>query len=109
MREPERAGWRYYAAIVLFLAVLAFAVLGLVRSSSFGRPSGSARRAAEAPSFRAPGGEKAPVRIVLGPAATPQIPPPTRSAPTEPPSRTYLHPPEAPITAVPQPGAQPRL
>ncbi|HEV8610725.1 MAG TPA: hypothetical protein VGS98_11755 [Thermoanaerobaculia bacterium] len=104
-RDPERPGWAYYAAIVLFVAVLGFAVLGLVRSSSraaaaTGRPSTSSSRTTPSP----PG-----IPLATGPVPTPQIPPPSPSAPTQPPSRTYLYPSsELATTAPPEPGAQPR-
>lgn len=99
---PRRAGWSYYAAVAVFLAVLAFAVLGLVRSSSVARFT-----AGEPASAATPPAERAAVRP--GPVPTAQIPPPTRSAPTLPPSRTYLHPPpELGTTPVPEAAAQPR-
>lgn len=95
--EPRRPGFSYYAAVVVFLAVLAFAVLGLVRSSSVARFSADEPAAVTTPGVT-------PRR----PVPTAQIPPPTRSAPTQPPSRTYLHPPpELGVRAEPEP-AQPR-
>ena len=89
---PSRAG--YYLAIALFLAILAFAVLGLVRASSLGGPASSDPKKTPLP---------APTRTVIAglPAPTAQIPPPTPSEPTRPPSVTYLYPP-------PDEGPQPR-
>jgi hypothetical protein len=100
--EPRRVGWTYYAAVVVFLGVLAFAVLGLVRSSSL---AGAAQdRKPDASTSTASPTRTVPP-LASGPVPTPQIPPPIRSFPTEPPSRTYLHsPPEQ--AAAPQ--AQPR-
>jgi len=97
---PPRAA--YYTAVALFLAILAFAVLGLVRSTSLaGAGSREAERAPRpAATWTAPAG---------APVPTAQIPPPTPSAPTRPPSVTYLYPPpEAPVTASPETGPQPR-
>jgi hypothetical protein len=88
--EPRRVGWTYYAAVVLFLAVLAFAVLGLVRSSSLAGAAQDRKPDASTPSA-SPTPTVPP--LAAGPVPTPQIPPPTRSFPTQPPSRTYLHPP----------------
>jgi hypothetical protein len=100
--EPERPGWAYYAAVVIFVAVLAFAVLGLVRSSS---RAGAAGRTAPLPT---PATTPA-IRLATGRVLTPQIPPPSPSAPTQPPSRTHLHPPpEVAATTPPEPDAQPR-
>lgn len=104
-RDPERASWAYYAAIVLFVAVLAFAVLGLVRSSSLA--GASTARGPEKPRSITPLARQ--ISLAAGPVATPQIPPPTPGAPTEPPSRTYIHPPpELAGTPPPAPAAQPR-
>jgi len=104
-REPERPPWAYYAAIVLFVAVVGFAVLGLVRSTS---RAGAATGRPPSPSPATT--PTAPVTLPrIGPVATPQIPPPPPSAPTQPPSRTYLFAaPELATTAAPSPGAQPR-
>lgn len=97
--EPERPGWAYYAAVVIFVAVLAFAVLGLVRSSSRAGASGRPAPPAATPTDRA-------IRLVTGRLPTPQIPPRSSAAPTQPPSRTYLYPPpEAAATPLPEPGA----
>lgn len=105
--DREKTRWAYYATIVLFVGVLAFAILGLVRSTgsagaSTGRhPNDPQSRSATPPPTRVP--------LANGRIPTPQIPPPTPSAPTEPPSRTYLHPaPELAGTAPPAPAAQPR-
>jgi hypothetical protein len=99
--EPERPGWAYYAAVVIFVAVLAFAVLGLVRSSSRAAASGRQTPLSTTPTDLA-------IRLATGRLPTPQIPPPSPSAPTQPPSRTYLHPPPPlAATAPPEPGAQP--
>ncbi|HMA17815.1 MAG TPA: hypothetical protein VKS03_05190 [Thermoanaerobaculia bacterium] len=104
--EREKQGWGYYAAIILFIAVLAFAVLGLVRSSSF---AGASTGRTDEPGMSSPAASPPGVRLTTGPVATPRIPPPTPSAPTEPPSRTYIYPPpEAGAIAVPGPAAQPR-
>jgi hypothetical protein len=89
-RESASPGWAYYAAVVLFVGVLAFAILGLVRSSSLAgastrRRSGSPRSSV----MPTPAG----IRLSTGRIPTPQIPPPSPVAPTEPPSRTYLYPP----------------
>ena len=104
-QQADRPGWAYYAALVLFFAILAFAVLGLVRSSS---QAGTVEdRPAGAPATPA----RIRIPLATGPVATPQIPPPTPAAPTEPPSRTYVHaPPELAATAVPAPDreVQPR-
>lgn len=88
----SRAG--YYLAFALFLAILAFAVLGLVRASSLARPASRDPKGTPPP---------APTRTVIAglPAPTAQIPPPTPSEPTRPPSVTYLYPP-------PDEGSQPR-
>jgi hypothetical protein len=97
---PSRAA--YYTAVALFLAILAFAVLGLVRSTSLAGAGLGEKESAPRP---------APTRTPRAdaPVPTAQIPPPTPSAPTRPPSVTYLYPPpEAPVTASPEPGAQPR-
>ena len=104
-RDPERPGWGYYAAIALFVGVLAFAILGLVRSTSSAGAS-DARRGGPSDSAVTP---TPGVALATGRIPTPQIPPPTRSDPTQPPSRTYLHPPpELAATAPPEPAAQPR-
>ena len=105
-RDDRRPGWPYYAAIVLFIGVLGFAVLGLVRSSTLAgastqKENGKAR--GTTPTSRS--------LLAKGPVATPQIPPPTPSAPTQPPSRTYLHPPPELLPTAelpPEPGGQPR-
>jgi hypothetical protein len=104
--DDARPRWPYYAAIVLFVAVLAFAVLGLVRSSTL---AGAAPRKEVAVPSPTPTPR---LTLASGPVATPQIPPPTPSGPTRPPSQTYLHPPpELLPTAVPppDPATQPRL
>jgi hypothetical protein len=99
--EPERPGWAYYAAVVIFVAVLAFAVLGLVRSSSRAGASGRPTPLPTTPPDPA-------IRLATGRLPTPQIPPPSPSAPTQPPSRIYLYPPpELAATALPEPRAQP--
>ncbi|MEO8348881.1 MAG: hypothetical protein ABI610_08215 [Acidobacteriota bacterium] len=89
MGDDGRPGWAYYGAIALFVGILGFAVLGLLRSSSLvgSAPTGSASREL-APT-------KGPAHSVLavGPPPTIRIPPPTASAATPPPSRTYIHPP----------------
>jgi hypothetical protein len=99
-RVAARPRWGYYAALVLFVAILAFAVLGLVRSSS--RAGAAGRPSSTTPSPSA-------IPLAKGPIATPQIPPPPPSAPTQPPSRTILYPPpEVAATAPSEPGDQPR-
>ena len=98
---PRPTGWAYYSAVVLFLAVLAFAVLGLVRSTTVARVSGGVSESVVTPAGTP--------RARTGPVPTAQIPPPTRSAPTQPPSRTYLHPPPETVTTPDsEPAAQPR-
>ena len=95
----RRPGWSYYFALVLFIAILAFAVLGLVRSSTVVRVVADAPEGATTP----------PSAVRTGPVPTAQIPPPTPSAPTPPPSRTYLHPPpELGATAEQGEAVQPR-
>lgn len=98
--DPPRAG--YYLAVAIFLAVLAFAVLGLVRASSLG---GSASAGPD----RTPQSTPTP-RLAPGlPAPTAQIPPPTPAGPTRPPSMTYLYPPpEERVTASRPATDQPR-
>jgi hypothetical protein len=104
IRRQDRPGWGYYAAIVLFVGVLAFAVLGLVRSTSFAGAS-NARRGSPAAPTPTPGG----IHLLTGTVPTPQIPPPTPSTPTRPPSRTYLYPPpELGEPTPPAPAGQPR-
>jgi hypothetical protein len=104
---PSRAA--YYFAVALFVAILAFAVLGLVRSSTLAVSGRSDRPATPRPSdARTP--------TAAGPAPTAEIPPPTRSAPTRPPSVTYLYPPPEETAAalpevtppIPEPTPQPR-
>lgn len=86
----ERPGWAYYGAIALFVGILGFAVLGLIRSSSLvgAAPAGSASR--EIPPTKGPGPGSV---LFAGPPPTIRIPPPTASVATPPPSRTYIHPP----------------
>lgn len=107
-REDRRPGWPYYAAIVLFIGVLGFAVLGLVRSSTLA--GAASQRGAEKDSAK--GADPTPRSFLAkGPVPTPQIPPPTPSEPTQPPSRTYLHPPPDVVPTAelpPEPAAQPR-
>jgi hypothetical protein len=80
-------------------------VLGLVRSSSLA--GASTARGHEQPRPVTP--RARPNSLATGPVATPQIPPPTPSEPTEPPSRTYIHPPpELAGTPSPAPAAQSR-
>ena len=98
--DPPRAG--YYLAVALFVAILAFAVLGLVRSSSLVGQASHDPGKTPLPT---------PTRTVVAglPVPTAQIPPPTPAEPTRPPSITYLYPPpEASVTAVPEAGDQPR-
>ena len=98
--DPPRA--RYYMAVAVFLAILTFAVLGLVRVSSLVGPALARPGATPRP---------LPTRTVIAglPVPTAQIPPPTVSEPTRPPSTTYLYPPpEESVTAVPDAGTQPR-
>jgi len=107
--ESRRPGSSYYAAVALFVAVTAFAILGLVRSSSMGR---AATREPET----TPGRQTSPSAAAVTrtappnqPAPTAQIPPPTRNATVSPPSRTYLYPPpEKSVTAGSPPATQPR-
>ena len=82
--DPPRAP--YYVAIALFLAILAFAILGLVRASSLVGPVFPARAGTP---------RTLPTRTAIAglPVPTAQIPPPTPSEPTKPPSVTYLYPP----------------
>jgi hypothetical protein len=104
--EPRRPGFAYYAAVALFVAVLAFAILGLVRSTI--------GRAASPEPETTPGQQTSPSAAATTPAAnrpapTAQIPQPTRSATVSPPSRTYLYPPpERNVTADSAPPTQPR-
>lgn len=91
--DPPRA--RYYMAVAVFLAILAFAVLGLVRVSSLVGPASARPGATPGP---------LPTRTVGAglPVPTAQIPPPTPAEPTRPPSTTYLYPPpEESVTAAP--------
>jgi hypothetical protein len=91
--DPPRAG--YYLAVAIFLAVLAFAVLGLVRASSRGSSAsaGPERIPQPTPTPRADPGQRVP---------TAQVPPLTPAGPTRPPSVTYLYPPpEERVTAIP--------
>ncbi len=99
--DPDRPRLGYYLAVAVFLATLAFAVLGLVRVSSMtGSPSSDPESASRPVATRTPSAGRVP---------TAQIPPPTRSAPTRPPSVTYLYPPpEESVTAGPAVEDQPR-
>jgi hypothetical protein len=107
--EPRRPGWPYYAAVALFVAILAFAVLGLVRSSSIGKAATREREATPGPTTSASASRITPTASATGLVPTAQIPAPRRSAPTSPPSRTYLYPPpERAVTADGQPASQPR-
>lgn len=108
--DPDPARARYYMAVAVFLAILAFAVLGLVRVSSLVGPA-SARPGAT------PGPLPTRTVVVALPVPTAQIPPPTPSEPTRPPSTTYLYPPpeesvtaapEGAVTTGPDAGTQPR-
>lgn len=101
-REPGRPGWAYYAAVAIFVAILGFAVLGLVRSSSLAGAS-TQNRSGGANVTPTPAGI-----LLTGPVPTPRIPPPTPSSPTEPPSRTEIHPPSGNVPPAPEaPGNQP--
>lgn len=84
-----RPGWTYYGAIALFVGILGFAVLGLLRSSSLvgSAPAGTASR--QLTPTRGPSNSV----LSAGPQPTIRIPPPTASVATPPPSRTYIHPP----------------
>jgi uncharacterized protein (DUF58 family) len=103
-----RPGWTYYAAVALFVAVIAFAILGLVRSSI-------GRTASREPETK-PGRQTSPSAALVTPTApanrpapTAQIPAPTRGTAVSPPSRTYLYPPpERNVTAGSAPTPQPR-
>jgi hypothetical protein len=100
--DSGRSRSGYYLAVALFVAILAFAVLGLVRSSSLVGQASHDPGKTPLP---------APTRTAVAalPAPTAQIPPPTPSEPTRPPSMTHLYPPpEASATAVPEAGDQPR-
>jgi hypothetical protein len=98
--HPPRVG--YYLAVALFLAILVFAVLGLVRASSV-IGAGSPRPAIT------PRLVPTRTRIAGLPVPTAQIPPPTPYEPTRPPSVTYLYPPpEESAAAEPEVRAQPR-
>ena len=94
----KRSGWIYYGAIAVFVGILAFAILGLVRSSSVvgASPSGRADRDLSA----RPG---PPSLLATGPQPTIAIPPPTAAVPTPPPSRTYIHPPPGAEAVYPDP------
>jgi len=103
--QPERPAWTYYAAIVLFVAVLGFAVLGLVRSTS--RAGAATGRPPKPPT--ATTRSQSAIPLSAGPVPTPQIPPPSPSAPTQPPSRTVLYPAPGSATMPPaEPVPQPR-
>jgi hypothetical protein len=103
-REPERpASSAYYVAIVLFVAVLAFAVLGLVRSTS---RAGAATGRLATPQITATPSYGSAIPLSAGRVPSPQIPPPPPSAPTQPPSRTFLYP--APGLQTPPPEAGPQ-
>jgi hypothetical protein len=102
MFTPEPPLARYYVAVAVFFAILAFAVLGLVRVSSLVGPAPARPGATPRP---------LPTRTVIAglPVPTAQIPPPIPSEPTKPPSVTYLYPPpEESVTAAPDAGTQPR-
>ena len=87
-RIDDKPGWGYYGAIAVFVGILAFAVLGILRSSSLvGSASAVPRPPAPTPT-RSPSGI-----LAAGPPPTIRIPPPTATAATPPPSRTYIHPP----------------
>lgn len=97
----ERPGWAYYGAIALFVGILGFAVVGLVRSSSLGARSVSSRLAPT----KGPG----PASLLSArPPPIIQFPPPTSSAATAPPSRTYIHPPPESEAVYSDPAAEPR-
>jgi len=97
---PPRAG--YYLAIALFLAILALAVLGLVRASSLAGPASGDPK-------RTPRPTPTPAVMPGLPVPTAQIPPPTPLEPTHPPSVTYLYPPpDESVTTGPEAEAQPR-
>lgn len=85
--ELERSGWLYYGAIAVFLGILAFAILGLVRSSSV---RGATTRGSAPEPTKTPAAASV---LSAGPQPTVAIPPATPDAPTPPPSRTYVHPP----------------
>ena len=98
--RPSRAA--YYSAIALFVAILGFAVLGLVRSSTLAvSGSGDRRATPRPPDARTP--------TAAGPAPTAEIPPATPSAPTRPPSVTYLYPPPEGTAAGPLPEVTPPI
>ncbi|HVE65826.1 MAG TPA: hypothetical protein VNC59_04535 [Thermoanaerobaculia bacterium] len=87
-RIDDKPRWAYYGAIAVFLGILAFAVLGILRSSSLVGSTSALPRAPAPTPTRAPSGILAP-----GPPPAIRIPPRTASAATPPPSRTYIHPP----------------
>jgi hypothetical protein len=74
--------------MALFLGILGFAVLGVLRSSSLVRSTRGG------PASREPAPTKGPSGLLIaGPPPTIRIPPPTATLATPPPSRTYIHPP----------------
>lgn len=101
----ERPGWVYYGAIALFVGILGFAILGLLRSSSIVGASPARGAARDLPSTKA----REPRSVLsAGPQPTIAIPPPTPDAPTPPPSRTYVHPRPEAEALYPDPAAEPR-
>lgn len=100
-----RPGLAYYGAIALFVGILAFAVLGLIRSSSLVGTASAGSASRELPPTRGPGAKSV---LSAGPLPTIRIPPPTASVATPPPSRTYIHPPPESEAVYSAPAAEPR-
>ena len=98
----ERPGWAYYGAIALFVGILAFAVLGLVRSSSLAGPAAGSAAIRTSPTKTPRPGSI----LSAGPPPTIHIPPPTPSVATPPPSRTYIHPPPESEPVYSEPSAE---
>lgn len=87
--------------MALFVGILGFAVIGILRSSSLigSTPGG--------PASREPAPTKGPAGILIaGPPPTVRIPPPTAAVATPPPSRTYIHPPPEPEAVYSDPAAE---
>ncbi len=99
----EGPGWAYYGAIALFVGILGFAILGLVRTSSLVGAAPAVSSADELASTKGPASP-----LSDGPPPTIRIPPPTPSVVTPPPSRTYIHPPPESEAVYSDPADEPR-
>ncbi len=98
----DRPGWAYYGAMALFVGILGFAILGLVRSSS---PGGAGSVSSRLAPTKGPDPGSV---LAAGPAPTIRIPPATSSVATPPPSRTYIHPPPESEAVYSDPAVEPR-